>query len=147
MIEMTLSSRHRIRNWSPGGLRPSTLPLNNTQSNVSSPTSSTSVQQCINVIQMFCVCWVSFRSTCSIDHMLLFLLLFWLGLLLAGACRRQITFWASQSPRMSVVWVCDTQVERKRMILQNRAHFYLQWFNQKRCCSWAWLSVSQVGHR
>ena len=25
--EMTLSSRHRIRNWSPGGLRPSTLPL------------------------------------------------------------------------------------------------------------------------
>ena len=24
---MTLSSRHRIRNWSPGGLRPSTLPL------------------------------------------------------------------------------------------------------------------------
>ena len=27
MIEMTLSSRHRIRNSSPGGLRPSTLPL------------------------------------------------------------------------------------------------------------------------
>ena len=27
MIEMTLSSRHRIRNLSPGGLRPSTLPL------------------------------------------------------------------------------------------------------------------------
>ena len=26
MIEMTLSSRHRIRNSSPGGLRPSTLP-------------------------------------------------------------------------------------------------------------------------
>ena len=25
--EMTLSSRHRIRNSSPGGLRPSTLPL------------------------------------------------------------------------------------------------------------------------
>ena len=27
MIEMTLFSRHRIRNSSPGGLRPSTLPL------------------------------------------------------------------------------------------------------------------------
>ena len=27
MIEMTLSSRHMIRNSSPGGLRPSTLPL------------------------------------------------------------------------------------------------------------------------
>ena len=27
MIEMTLSSRHRNRNSSPGGLRPSTLPL------------------------------------------------------------------------------------------------------------------------
>ena len=27
MIEMTLSSRHRIRNSSPGSLRPSTLPL------------------------------------------------------------------------------------------------------------------------
>ena len=27
MIEMTLSFRHRIRNSSPGGLRPSTLPL------------------------------------------------------------------------------------------------------------------------
>ena len=27
MNEMTLSSRHRIRNSSPGGLRPSTLPL------------------------------------------------------------------------------------------------------------------------
>ena len=27
MIEMTLSSRHRIRNSIPGGLRPSTLPL------------------------------------------------------------------------------------------------------------------------
>ena len=27
MIEMTLSSRHRIRNSSPGGLRPGTLPL------------------------------------------------------------------------------------------------------------------------
>ena len=27
MIEMTLSSRHRIRNSSPGGLRPSMLPL------------------------------------------------------------------------------------------------------------------------
>ena len=27
MIEMTLSSSHRIRNSSPGGLRPSTLPL------------------------------------------------------------------------------------------------------------------------
>ena len=27
MIAMTLSSRHRIRNSSPGGLRPSTLPL------------------------------------------------------------------------------------------------------------------------
>ena len=27
MIEMTLSSRHWIRNSSPGGLRPSTLPL------------------------------------------------------------------------------------------------------------------------
>ena len=27
MIEMTLSSRHRIRNSSPGGLRPSTLPI------------------------------------------------------------------------------------------------------------------------
>ena len=27
MIEMTLSSRHKIRNSSPGGLRPSTLPL------------------------------------------------------------------------------------------------------------------------
>ena len=27
MIEMALSSRHRIRNSSPGGLRPSTLPL------------------------------------------------------------------------------------------------------------------------
>ena len=27
MIEMTLSSRHRTRNSSPGGLRPSTLPL------------------------------------------------------------------------------------------------------------------------
>ena len=27
MIEMTLPSRHRIRNSSPGGLRPSTLPL------------------------------------------------------------------------------------------------------------------------
>ena len=27
MIEMTLSSRHRIRNSSPGGLRPSALPL------------------------------------------------------------------------------------------------------------------------
>ena len=27
MIEMTLSSRYRIRNSSPGGLRPSTLPL------------------------------------------------------------------------------------------------------------------------
>ena len=27
IIEMTLSSRHRIRNSSPGGLRPSTLPL------------------------------------------------------------------------------------------------------------------------
>ena len=27
MIEMTPSSRHRIRNSSPGGLRPSTLPL------------------------------------------------------------------------------------------------------------------------
>ena len=27
MIEMTLSSRHRIRNSRPGGLRPSTLPL------------------------------------------------------------------------------------------------------------------------
>ena len=27
LIEMTLSSRHRIRNSSPGGLRPSTLPL------------------------------------------------------------------------------------------------------------------------
>ena len=27
MIEMTLSSRHRIRNLSPGGLRSSTLPL------------------------------------------------------------------------------------------------------------------------
>ena len=27
MIEMTLSSRHRIRNSSPGGLRPSTLPF------------------------------------------------------------------------------------------------------------------------
>ena len=27
MIEMTLFSRHRIRNLSPGGLRPSTLPL------------------------------------------------------------------------------------------------------------------------
>ena len=27
MIEMTLSSRHRIRNSCPGGLRPSTLPL------------------------------------------------------------------------------------------------------------------------
>ena len=27
MIEMTLSPRHRIRNLSPGGLRPSTLPL------------------------------------------------------------------------------------------------------------------------
>ena len=27
MIEMTLSSRHRIRNSSPGGLRPRTLPL------------------------------------------------------------------------------------------------------------------------
>ena len=27
MIEMTLSSRHGIRNTSPGGLRPSTLPL------------------------------------------------------------------------------------------------------------------------
>ena len=27
MIEMTLSSRHRIRNSSPGGLRPSTLLL------------------------------------------------------------------------------------------------------------------------
>ena len=27
MIEMTLSSRHRIRNSNPGGLRPSTLPL------------------------------------------------------------------------------------------------------------------------
>ena len=27
MIEMTLSSRHRIRNSSPGGLRPSTPPL------------------------------------------------------------------------------------------------------------------------
>ena len=27
MIEMTLSSRHRIRNSSPGGLRTSTLPL------------------------------------------------------------------------------------------------------------------------
>ena len=27
MIEMTLSSRHRIRNFSPGDLRPSTLPL------------------------------------------------------------------------------------------------------------------------
>ena len=29
MIEMTLSSRHRIRNSSPDGLRPSTLPLSN----------------------------------------------------------------------------------------------------------------------
>ena len=27
MIDMTLSSRHRIRNSSPGSLRPSTLPL------------------------------------------------------------------------------------------------------------------------
>ena len=27
MNEMTLSSRHMIRNSSPGGLRPSTLPL------------------------------------------------------------------------------------------------------------------------
>ena len=27
MIEITLSSRHRIQNSSPGGLRPSTLPL------------------------------------------------------------------------------------------------------------------------
>ena len=27
MIEMTLSSRHRIRDLNPGGLRPSTLPL------------------------------------------------------------------------------------------------------------------------
>ena len=27
MIEMTLSSRQRIKNSSPGGLRPSTLPL------------------------------------------------------------------------------------------------------------------------
>ena len=27
MNEMTLSSRHRIRNSSPGGLRPSTLPV------------------------------------------------------------------------------------------------------------------------
>ena len=27
MNEMTLPSRHRIRNSSPGGLRPSTLPL------------------------------------------------------------------------------------------------------------------------
>ena len=27
MIEMALSSRHRIQNPSPGGLRPSTLPL------------------------------------------------------------------------------------------------------------------------
>ena len=27
MNEMTLSSRHRIQNLSPGGLRPSTLPL------------------------------------------------------------------------------------------------------------------------
>ena len=27
MNEMTLSSRHRIRSSSPGGLRPSTLPL------------------------------------------------------------------------------------------------------------------------
>ena len=27
MIEMTLSSRHRVRNSNPGGLRPSTLPL------------------------------------------------------------------------------------------------------------------------
>ena len=27
MIEMALSSRHRIRNSSPGGLKPSTLPL------------------------------------------------------------------------------------------------------------------------
>ena len=27
MIEMTLPSRHKIRNFSPGGLRPSTLPL------------------------------------------------------------------------------------------------------------------------
>ena len=27
MLEMTLSSRHRIRNSSPGGLRPNTLPL------------------------------------------------------------------------------------------------------------------------
>ena len=30
MIEMTLSSRHRIRNSSPGGLRSSTLPLGQT---------------------------------------------------------------------------------------------------------------------
>ena len=29
MIEMTLSSRHRIQNSSPGGLRLSTLPLGN----------------------------------------------------------------------------------------------------------------------
>ena len=29
MIEMTLSSKHRIRNSRPGGLRPSTLPLGN----------------------------------------------------------------------------------------------------------------------
>ena len=27
MSEMTLSSRHRVRNSNPGGLRPSTLPL------------------------------------------------------------------------------------------------------------------------
>ena len=27
MNEMTLSSKHRIRNSSPGGLRPSTLPV------------------------------------------------------------------------------------------------------------------------
>ena len=34
MIEMTLSSRHRIRNSSSGGLRPSTLPLGHGLSHV-----------------------------------------------------------------------------------------------------------------
>ena len=44
MIEMTLSSRHRIRNSSPGDLRPSTLPLGHGGSETGNQTSNSGVK-------------------------------------------------------------------------------------------------------
>ena len=60
MIEMTLSSRHRTRNSSPGGLRPSTLPLG--------PSAENNMKPYHNNEQTRLVLWVELKKTINKTH-------------------------------------------------------------------------------